>query len=146
VIIGPKSASFNIDNKNPDSLKGKIVGVQTSTIHAQYVQKYFGSAATVKVYDTQDNVNADLVAGRIDCEMADSIALADFLKTDAGKDYEVKWTAPSDPILGDGVGGGILKTNTALKEKLNAAIAAVRASGQYDTIAKKYFDFNVYGS
>src|SRR5579871_4836528 len=62
VIIGPKSVSFNIDNKNPDSLKGKIVGVQTSTIHAQYVQKYFGSAATIKVYDTQDNVNADLVA------------------------------------------------------------------------------------
>jgi polar amino acid transport system substrate-binding protein len=146
VIIGPKSASFNIDNKNPDSLKGKIVGVQTSTIHAQYVQKYFGAAATVKVYDTQDNVNADLVAGRVDCVMADSIALADFLKTDAGKDYEVKWTAPADPILGDGVGGGILKTNTALKEELNAAIAAVRASGQYDTIAKKYFDFNVYGS
>src|SRR5690349_3443613 len=146
VIIGPKSVSFNIDNNNPDSLKGKIIGVQTSTIHAQYVQKYFGAAATVKVYDTQDNVNADLVAGRIDCEMADSIALADFLKTDPGKDFEVKWTAPKDPILGDGVGGGILKTNTALKEKLNAAIAAVRASGQYDAIAKKYFDFNVYGS
>ena len=146
VIIGPKSASFNIDNKNPDSLKGKIVGVQTSTIHAQYVQKYFGSAATIKVYDTQDNVNADLVAGRIDCEMADSIALADFLKTDAGKDYEVKWTAPSDPILGDGVGGGILKTNTALKDKLNAAILAIKANGTYDAIAKKYFTFDVYGS
>jgi polar amino acid transport system substrate-binding protein len=146
VIIGPKSVSFNIDNNNPDSLKGKIVGVQTSTIHAQYVQKYFGAAATVKVYDTQDNVNADLVAGRIDCEMADSIALADFLKTDPGKDFEVKWTAPKDPILGDGVGGGIVKTNTALKEKLNGAIAAIRASGQYDTIAKKYFNFNVYGS
>ena len=67
-------------------------------------------------------------------------------KTDPGKDFEVKWTAPKDPILGEGVGGGILKTNTTLKEKLNAAIAAVRASGQYDAIAKKYFDFNVYGS
>ena len=31
-------------------------------------------------------------------------------------------------------------------EKLNAAIAAVRADGTYDKIAKKYFDFNVYGS
>jgi polar amino acid transport system substrate-binding protein len=145
-IIGPKSQTFNIDIKNPDSLKGKIIGVQTSTIHQQFVQKYFGAAATVKVYDTQDNVNADMVAGRVDCEMADSIALADFLKSDAGKDFEVKWTAPKDPILGDGVGGGILKTNTALKDKLNSAIAAVRASGEYDKIAKKYFDFNVYGS
>jgi polar amino acid transport system substrate-binding protein len=145
-VIGPKAASFNIDIKNPDSLKGKIIGVQTSTIHQQFVQKYFGAAATVKVYDTQDNVNADLVAGRVACEMADSIALADFLKTDAGKDFEVKWVAPKDPILGDGVGGGILKTNTALKDKLNGAIAAVRSSGEYDKIAKKYFDFNVYGS
>ena len=146
VIIGPKSVSFNIDKNNPDSLKGKIIGVQTSTIHAQYVQKYFGSAATVKVYDTQDNVNADLVAGRIDCEMADSIALDDFMKTDAGKDFEVKFTESKDPILGSGVGGGILKTNTALKEKFNAAIAAIRADGTYDKIAKKYFDFDIYGS
>ena len=146
VIIGPKSVTFSIDKNNPDSLKGKIIGVQTSTIHAQYVQKYFGSAATVKIYDTQDNVNADLVAGRIDCEMADSIALDDFLKTDPGKDFEVKFTESKDPILGTGVGGGILKTNTALKDKLNGAIAAVRASGEYDKIAKKYFDFDIYGS
>ena len=146
VMIAAKSANLNIDYKNPDSLKGKIIGVQTSTIHARFVQKYFGSAATIKIYDTQDNVNADLVAGRIDLEMADSVALADFLKTDPGKDFEVKWTAPSDPILGEGAGGGILKENTELKEKLNKAIAAVRANGTYDAIAKKYFDFDVYGS
>ena len=146
VMIGAKSTSFNIDYKNPESLKGKIIGVQTSTIHAQFVQKYFGSAATIKIYDTQDNVNADLVAGRIDLDMADSVALADFLKTDTGKDFEVKWTAPKDPIFGIGVGGGILKENTELKDKLNKALAAIRANGTYNAIAKKYFDFDVYGS
>jgi polar amino acid transport system substrate-binding protein len=145
VMIGPKAVSYNIDYHNADSLKGKIIGVQTSTIHAQFAQKYFGSAATIKVYDTQDNVNADLVAGRIDLDMADSIALADFLKTDQGKDFEVKWTAPKDPIFGDGVGGGLRKDDTALKDALNKAIATLRANGTYDTIAKKYFDFNVYG-
>lgn len=146
VMVGAKSATFNIDYQNADSLKGKIIGVQTSTIHAQFVQKYFGSAATVKIYDTQDNVNADLVAGRIDLDMADSVALADFLKTDQGKDFEVKWTAPKDPIFGIGVGGGILKENTELKGKLNKALAAIHADGKYDAIAKKYFDFNVYGN
>jgi len=146
VMVGAKSETYSIDNKNADSLKGKIIGVQTSTIHAQYAQKYFGSAATVKVYDTQDNVNADLVAGRIDLDMADSIALDAFLKTDTGKDFEVKWTAPPDPIFGYGVGGGIRKDDTALKERLNKAIGAVRGNGTYDTIAKKYFNFNIYGS
>src|SRR5215472_9271738 len=146
VIIGPKSEAVKIDFSNPDSVKGKIIGVQTSTIHANFVQKYFGSAATIKTYDTQDNCNADLVAGRVDLVMADSIALADFLKSDQGKDFEVKATAPKDPILGQGVGGGLRKDDQALREKLNAAIAAVRANRTYDKIAKKYFDFNVYGS
>jgi polar amino acid transport system substrate-binding protein len=146
VIIGAKSDAINIDYKNPDSMKGKIIGVQTSTIHALFAQKYFGSTATVKVYDTQDNVNADLAAGRIDLDMADSTTLYAFLKTDQGKDFEVKWTAPADPIFGVGVGGGVRKDDGELKERLNKAIAAVRADGTYDTIAKKYFDFDVYGN
>ena len=71
VIIGPKSEEVKIDFSNPDSVKGKIIGVQISTIHANFVQKYFGSTATIKTYDTQDNCNADLVAGRVDLVMAD---------------------------------------------------------------------------
>jgi polar amino acid transport system substrate-binding protein len=146
VIIGAKSDPIKVDFANPDSVKGKIFGVQTSTIHANFVQKYFGKAAQIKTYDTQDNCNADLIAGRVDLVMADSIALDAFIKSDQGKDYEVKGTAPKDPIMGEGVGGGVRKDDNALREKLNAAIQGVRTNGVYDKIAKKYFDFNVYGS
>jgi polar amino acid transport system substrate-binding protein len=59
---------------------------------------------------------------------------------------EVKATVPSDPIFGDGVGGGLRKDDNALRERLNEALKAVRASGKYDEITKKYFDFNIYGS
>ncbi len=34
---------------------------------------------------------------------------------------------------------------TILKAKFNAAIAKVRADGTYETIAKKYFDFDIFG-
>ncbi|TXH36644.1 MAG: transporter substrate-binding domain-containing protein [Rhodospirillaceae bacterium] len=146
VFIGAKNDDIKIDVNKPDSLKGKIVGVQTATIHANYVQEKFGKTAEIKLYDTQDNANADLVAGRVDVLLADSIALDAFLKSDQGKDYEVKYVAPDDPIFGDGVGAGLRKGDTALKEKINAAIKAIRANGTYDKIAKKYFDFNVYGS
>jgi len=146
VFVGPKADAIKIDFDNPDSLKGKIIGVQTSTIHAAFVQKRFGSTASIKTYDTQDNANADLVAGRVDLIMADMIALDAFLKTDQGKDFEIKAKAPKDPILGGGVGGGVRKDDVALKEKLNAAIASIRANGEYGKIAKKYFDFDVYGS
>ena len=74
-------------------------------------------------------------------------ALAEFLKTDEGKDFEVKATPPQTDtvVFGYGVGGGVRKSDTALKERLNKAIAAIRANGTYDAVAKKYFNFDVYG-
>ena len=48
-------------------------------------------------------------------------------------------------VLGPGIGAGIRKEDTELKDKINAAIKAVRANGKYDEITKKYFDFDIYG-
>jgi polar amino acid transport system substrate-binding protein len=131
----------------PEGLKGKIIGVQVSTIHADYAAKYFGpTAAEVKIYQTQDEANQDLAAGRVDAVLADSLVMSDFAKSDAGKACcEIAGNVADDPaILGKGVGVGMRKGD-AMKETFNAAIAAVRASGKYDEISKKYFDFDVYG-
>ena len=40
--------------------------------------------------------------------------------------------------LGLGVGGGIRKEDTALKDKLNTAIHALAKSGKIEEITKKY--------
>ena len=48
-------------------------------------------------------------------------------------------------VLGPGVGAGLRKEDTALKDKINAAIKAIRANGKYAEITKKYFDFDIYG-
>ena len=153
-LIGGKDApkvttTANPDGKggmiaNPADLKGKTIGVQTATIHADYAQKYFKDS-TVKVYDTADNHNADLVAGRIDYALLDSVAADDFAKANAAKGIEAKLVVPGDPIFGVGAGAGLRKGDAKLKDKLNAAIKAVRASGEYDMVAKKYFNFNIYG-
>ncbi|MDR6754891.1 polar amino acid transport system substrate-binding protein [Mycoplana sp. BE70] len=143
-VIGPKGVAFDA---TPESLAGKTIGVQVATIHQAYANHYFGATSTLKEYQTQDEANNDLAAGRLDAVQADSIALSDFLKTDQGKDCcELKGLVKDDPaILGAGVGVGMRKGETELKDKLNAAIKAIRASGAYDTITKKYFDFDVYG-
>jgi polar amino acid transport system substrate-binding protein len=120
--------------------------VQKSTNFLNYLNHYYGAAATVKLYDSLDDATADLAAGRIDVVMGDILQLKIFMKTDMGKDDEIKGITPVDPILGRGAGAGIRKGDTALKEKLNAAIKAIRDDGTYDTIAKKYFDFDPYGS
>lgn len=148
-IIAPKSEKLPLTLKDFSALDGKTIGVQTSTTHAAFVQKYLKGKAKIKTYDTQDNADADLVAGRIDAAVADSIALNTFLKSPDGKDMEVKLVIPADfdrSVFGDGVGGGVRKSDTALKAKLNAGIKKIRADGTYQKIAKKYFDFDVYGS
>lgn len=143
-VIGPKDQTFDA---TPAGLKGKIIGVQVSTTHAAYVKKHFADAAEIKEYQTQDEANQDLAAGRIDATQADSIALDAFLKSDQGKACcDLKGMVAEDlEILGPGVGAGLRKEDAELKGKINAAIKAIRDNGTYETITKKYFDFDIYG-
>ena len=109
---------------------------------------YFAAgAAEVKVYQTQDEANQDLAAGRIDATQADSIALDAFLATEAGMTCcEVVGAVADDPaILGAGVGAGLRKGDEALKAQINAGIAKILADGTYDTITKAYFTSSIYG-
>jgi polar amino acid transport system substrate-binding protein len=145
VFIGPKSVPVTIDFAKPDALKGMTIGVQTATIHASYLAKHFDGTVDTKLYDTFDNATADLVAGRIDLVFADRISLSLFLKSPAGGEMEIKAAAPPDELLGRGVAGGLRKEDTALKVRLDGAIAAVRADGSYDALAKRHFDFDIYG-
>ncbi|WP_274626481.1 transporter substrate-binding domain-containing protein [Arvimicrobium flavum] len=144
-IIGPKDKTFGA---SPADIKGKVLGVQVSTTHAAYAKKHFGDAAEIKEYQTQDEANQDLIAGRIDATQADSIALDAFLKSDQGKACcDLKgYVAPDDEVLGPGVGAGVRKDDAELKDKINAAIKALRDNGKYGEITKKYFDFDVYGT
>ena len=85
----------------------------------------------------------DLAAGRLDFVLANSSALYDFLDTDQGKGCcELKSIVDKpkdDPgIYGEGVGAGVRKEDTALKDKLNAAISAMAKAGKFDEITAKY--------
>lgn len=143
-IMGAKDNKFDA---TPEGLSGKILGVQVSTIHQDYANKHFGDkAAEIKEYATQDEANQDLAAGRVDAVQADAIALTAFLKSDAGQCCELKGNVVDDKaILGAGVGIGLRKDETELKDKLNVAIKAIRANGTYDKFSKPYFDFDIYG-
>ncbi|MCX7889049.1 MAG: transporter substrate-binding domain-containing protein [Rhodobacteraceae bacterium] len=145
VIVAAKGA---VASPDAEGLAGKIIGVQVSTVHQNYAEKYFaGSAAEIKTYQTQDEANQDLVAGRIDAVQADSIALDAFLATEAGAACcELVGAVKDDPeILGRGVGAGVRKGDDALREAINAGIKAIRADGTYDAITAKYFASSIYG-
>jgi polar amino acid transport system substrate-binding protein len=67
------------------------------------------------------------------------------VKSDAGACCKILATLPVDKEI-NGVGAGIaVRQGDPLREKLNTAIAAIRANGKYKQIQDKYFDFDVYG-
>jgi polar amino acid transport system substrate-binding protein len=139
-FIGPKDEKIELTK---DFMKGKSIGVQVSTTHANYVQQAFGDVADVRTYATQDEANADLVAGRVDYVVADKVALNEFLKGDAAKDLGMLADVTvNGPSL---VGAGIRKEDTDLLDAYNKAIATVLKNGEYDRIAKPYFAFDIYG-
>ena len=145
VIVGPKGMDMAA---TPEGLAGKIIGVQVSTIHEAYVQKHFAAtAAEVKLYQTQDEANQDLIAGRIDATQADSIALDAFLASAEGMACcESKGAVADDTeILGLGVGVGLRKGEDDLKAKFNAGIAKILADGTYEAVSKPYFASSIYG-
>jgi polar amino acid transport system substrate-binding protein len=137
VIIGPKGTDKNI---TPEGLKGKIVGVQAATTHANYTEKYFVPAgATAKAYKGQDEANADLAAGRVDVVQADGVTLGSFLASAEGACCEVWGAVPVDiEVLGPGVGVGLRKEDSALRDKINAAIKSLAAKGTFDALTTKY--------
>ncbi len=139
VLIGAKNGDTDI---TPDHLKGKIIGVQVSTTHERYAQKYFSAGSEIKTYATQDEANSDLAAGRVDYTQADGSALDAFLKTEQGTACcEFKGQAPEDPeILGYGVGAGLRKEDTAVKDKINAALMELAKAKKFDEITNKYPD------
>jgi polar amino acid transport system substrate-binding protein len=142
-IIVPKDS--DITEATPEALAGKALGAQGSTTHSNYAQAHMKDA-DVKMYPTSDEYKLDIANGRIDAAIDDVVVLSEWLKTDAGACCKIAGTIkPIREIHGPGVGAGVRKEDTDLRDMFSAAIKAIRANGKYEAINKKYFDFDVYG-
>ena len=136
VVAGPKSNDKDI---TPEHLKGKLIGVQTSTIQQAYFDKYYAATAKGQTYQTQDQANQDLVAGRVDYVITNALSLASFLSSDDGKCCEVKGTVVMDEaVLGEGVGLGLRKEDTALAAKLNDGLASMTKAHEFEKLSAKF--------
>lgn len=130
------------------ALKGKNIGVQRGSIHERFANEVLkDKGVEVKPYSSQNEIYLDLAAGRLDGTLADATLLQDgFLKTDSGKGFAFAGPAFTDvKYFGDGMGIAVRKNDKADLDRLNAAIAAIRANGTYKQIQDKYFDFDIYG-
>ncbi len=128
-----------------ETLKGKTIGAQAGTTQADYITAAFPDAE-LKAYPTQDEVNLDLVNGRLDLGVSDLFPMMDWI--DQGKDGAC-CELVGKPVLeakyaGQGAGIAIRKEDTALVEAMNKALDEIVADGTYKTINDKYFKINIF--
>jgi len=130
-----------------ESLKGRRIGVEQGSTQEAFAKAHWESlGVSVLSYQNQDLVYQDLLAGRLDAALQDSVqADMGFLKTEQGRDYTFVGPEVRDAkILGVGASIGLRKEDTDLKQAINGAIAEIHKNGTYDQIRKKYFTFDVY--
>ncbi len=120
-------------------LKGKAVGVQGSTIHANFADKYLKGTAEIREYKTTEAHDLDLAAGRIDAVLADSITIIGTLEKPEFKDYTIAGPAITGGMLGGGVGVGLRKDDQALKKSFDEAIQAAIKDGTIQKLSMKWF-------
>jgi len=143
-VVVKKDVKFT----GPASIKGKKIGVLKGSTQEKYAMGELKTAGVEVVpYEAQDQVYLDIKSGRLDGTVADFVEVTGgFLSKPEGKDYNL--VGPelyTEKYFGTGVGIGLRKGETALKNELNAAIKAIRANGTYKKINDKYFKFDVYG-
>jgi octopine/nopaline transport system substrate-binding protein len=130
------------------TLAGKTVGVQTGTIHQNFLESGLVGKINVRTYKTQDEVNLDLEAGRIDVALAAAVAFVDYVKK-SGKPVVLTGPKFSGGVFGNGVGVGVRKPEGSkaeqdkfLREDLNKAIRKAKKKGKITELSIKWFGFD----
>ena len=136
-FIAQKSSDFKADKA---SLKGKVIGAQRATIAGTWLEDNMGDVVEIKLYDTQENAYLDLSSGRVDGVLADKFVNWEWLKSEAGKDFEFK----GEPVFDNDKIGIAVRKGDPLQGKLSTALKAIVADGTYQKINAKYFPFSIY--
>ncbi len=128
-----------------ETLKDKTVGAQAGTTQADFITAAFPDV-DLKSYPTQDEVNLDLVNGRLDLGVSDLFPMLDWIAQ--GKDgacCELVGAPVLDPkYAGQGAGIAIRQEDDTLREAINKALDEIVADGTYKKINDKYFAIDIY--
>jgi octopine/nopaline transport system substrate-binding protein len=123
-------------------LEGKKLGVQTGTISAKWADKTLKNTI-IRSYGTQEELNIDLLNGRIDAGMNDTSVWTALQK--GNEDIKIVspiLTSKDDPLFGEGIGIGVKKGRTELLSELNRVLDEMSADGSLSDLATKWFGYD----
>ena len=136
-------AAQPIADISPDVLKSRVIGTQAGTSNVDYMRAHY-AGSDIRLYKSMDEAFQDLGAGRLDFALATEPVGYAFMTTAAGKGCAFAGPRIKDEkLFGQGVGIAFRKEDTALVERLNAALRAIRGNGTFAAINKRYFPFPV---
>ncbi len=136
------SSFFSPNDFDPASAAGKRIGVQRATIQDTYVTEYLSDSEIVR-YTTADDMVVDIKGGRLDAMFIDAPVGFEMLGEDSAVVQVGEFYKEPVTIFGEGVGAAFRKRDQDLGTAVSAALAKIKASGKYDEIMNRYFDFNI---
>jgi octopine/nopaline transport system substrate-binding protein len=139
---GLAAAEKSINDIKP-LLKGKVIGVQTSTAQANFLEKYFKDVIDIRQYKTTEQHDLDLAAGRVDGVFASISYLKGVVEEPKNKDMMLSGPRYGGGPLGFGVAVGLRKGDPELLAKFDAAVNAAVADGTVKTLSTKWFGFDI---
>ena len=130
--IPPASSAYLALTADANIGDGAVIAAQVGTIQAGYIAE---SGATLLEFATPDETVAAVTNGEADAVFADK----DYLAPRAAESGGQLVLLAQEVQLGGGVGMGLRESYTELKEKMNAAISAMKADGSLNAMIKKWF-------
>jgi octopine/nopaline transport system substrate-binding protein len=125
------------------ALKGKTLGVQVSTTHANFASQYLKDIATVKEYKTTDDRDLDLKSGRLDAVLDDYTTVTAAAEKPDAKDLAIVGARFTNGVFGVGAGMGIRKSDADLTARFDKALAEAIADGSVKKYSEKWFKVDV---
>lgn len=122
--------------------KGKVIGVQNATIQEKFLQQYLGAAVEIRGYDTQENLELDLQAGRIDAALGAMSYWVSRVNSEKGQDMKMVGPGMTKGPFGEGVGVAVRQKDKDLAEMFSKAIDAAISDGTLSKLAIKWFTFD----
>ncbi len=144
---GVAIASLSLEKSNSieellKNIEGKKLGVQIGTVSSEWADKTLKNTI-IRSYGTQEELNIDLLNGRIDAGINDTSVWTALQKSNSDiKIVSPILTAKDDPLFGEGVGVGIKKGRTKLLDEINKALYEMSVEGSLSNLATKWFGYD----
>ena len=127
-----------VDGNDPAAIntmfKGKIIGVQSGTTGEAWSKENIKDAKSITPFDDTLSAFSALNGGKVDAVVND-LPVSAYLVNGSYKSDEIIAEIPTQEQYGI----GIAMTDTALKTAIDDGLAKIKASGEYNTIYKKWF-------